>query len=95
MHREEALALMKELEELEVNSAVDDVIAWWSARYPNVPKEVLKLWWARMTNGKIWIMAACPSIGIVDDSWKLAAGWCCISMRGVFNELASRCLIWM
>ena len=43
MHREEALALMKELEELEVNSAVDDdVIAWWSERYPNVPKEVLK-----------------------------------------------------
>ena len=43
MHREEALALMKDLEQLEVKSAVDDeAIAWWSERYPKVPKEVLK-----------------------------------------------------
>ena len=43
MHRDEALALMKELEELEVNSSVDDdVVQWWSERYPSVPKEVLK-----------------------------------------------------
>ena len=38
MHRDEAVALMKELEELEVSSSVDDdVVQWWSERYPSVP----------------------------------------------------------
>ena len=40
MHRDEALVLMKELEELEVNSSVDDdVVQWWSERYPSVPNQ--------------------------------------------------------
>eukprot|EP00435_Cladocopium_sp_Y103_P074668 s444_g50.t1 len=43
MRRDEALALLKELEDLEVNSNVDDdVILWWQQRYPSAPKEVIK-----------------------------------------------------
>eukprot|EP00435_Cladocopium_sp_Y103_P000255 s3738_g1.t1 len=39
VRRDEALALLKELEDLEVNSNVDDdVMVWWQQRYPNVPK---------------------------------------------------------
>ena len=44
-------------------------------------------WWARMTNGKIWIMAACPSIGIVDDSWKLAAACGAASLCGGWTSI--------